>query len=283
MMHCVAMKSSRYRVEREIRPHVYLGVSDDSSAAPALLELIPWQSDPASAWKSLERADECERHIDGMLCIALLDPAGSQPQPPARTSGTWQGEVGARTDSSAFIAGPGLRAPEHMLRDVTESIRTSHSPQSSGTPLVGETLAGWFARKRKLLAFVGGVGLVVAIIGVLVIPRTPNIASAEVTPSATATLTPLVETDSAVATEGDLSVTINQMLEGPPDDALTARLVTILELPPGERVVVSERSRNGDVVLVRVAAFNIQGAVKQASVELQRDVTGWRLRDVQPV
>lgn len=280
------MHSSQYRRVREIRPNVFLGVSPQAQDDPVLLELVPWSADPAEAWQALRQSDVCERHDEGVICVTALVPPTGESAPLGHV------QTSAQAVPSDVVAPPrGERhaierdyfgAEQGVLRDVASALRASgstgmhHSSEPTG-------IRGWIGQRRRLAVFAGGAGLVIAIALVVGLPRdsTATVTVPIASPSASSLEgSQLVPTETAL-TEDDPTQALEIMLASVSPEPMVAELTDALGVDGVRNIAMIERTRSGDMALVEVMGYTPDGKVTRASVSMQRDATGWRLRDVQ--
>jgi hypothetical protein len=87
--------------------------------------------------------------------------------------------------------------------------------------------------------------------------------------------------DSALS-DDDPTRALELMLASAAPDPMVADLTDVLGADAVRNIAMIERTRNGDMALVDVMGYTPDGKVTRASVAMQRDASGWRLRDVQP-
>lgn len=280
------MHSSQYRRVREIRPNVFLGVSSHAQDNPVLLEIVPWSTDADQAWQAIIQSDDCERHDEGVVCVTALAPKSEQGAPIGKLPSS------ARTvpvDAQAQQGG----APEALERDyfgaeqgVLHDVATAlRLPGASATQSVREStgIRGWIGQRRRLMAFAGGAGLVIAIALAIGLPRDSSASSTAplATPSNLTPADSQIDPMGSAMSEDDPTQALELMLASGSSEPMVADLTDVLGTDGVRNIAMIERSRNGDMALVDVMGYALNGKVTRASVSMQRDVTGWRLRDVQ--
>jgi hypothetical protein len=274
------MHSSQYRRVREIRPDVFLGVSPDSEDDPVLLELVPWSTDPGQAWQTIRQSDACERHDEGVICVTELAPSSGHI--PTRVRGVERDEMNPARLAPEPRQRDYFGAEQASFHDVATALRTSASTGSQ-QPNEPTGIRQWISRRRGLALFAGGAGLIIAIALVIGLPReTSSTDTVPIpTPSTSASVDSQLESIESALGDDDPTQALELMLSASSPDPLVAELTDVLGVDGVRNIAMLERTRNGDMALVDVMGFTTGGKIARASVSMQRDATGWRLRDVQ--
>ena len=280
------MHSSQYRRVREIRPNVFLGVSPHAQDNPVLLEIVPWSTDADQAWQAIIQSDDCERHDEGVVCVTALAPKSEEAAPLGHVSPSARPmpvDSHARAEGAPeAVQRDYFGAEQGVLSDVATALRT---PDASRTQRVSEPtgIRGWISQHRRLMVFAGGAGLVIAIALAIGLPRDSSAVSAVplTTPTNLASADSQLDPMDSVVSEDDPTQALELMLASGSSEPMVANLTDVLGTDGVRNIAMFERSRNGDMALVDVMGYALNGKVTRASVSMQRDVTGWRLRDVQ--
>lgn len=287
----------RYVRDRLIMPNTYLGLPRDAHELPVLLELIPWSTAGVQAWPQLQRASDAWHAPEGMWCVLpLTSPGGAGvqvPPPPAQPATVIDALpiVPAAPRESMFRTDS--RPVRDFMADFPEFALTEPPEAASG--LAARLPALWSKHKKAVV--LGVVVLAVGVTTFLIVTPQKTVAT-EDTPFSTPAAPQASPVPVGAGNPGDGTGTgaqssepgiqqspqafVAAVLRGEHDDAKSTEIWTQLGVDQRSDVATVLSSRSGDFGLVSVLALQPDGAVKKAQVEVQKDQSGWHIRDVHP-